>query len=217
MLRINLPFVAHIITQKKMHSSVIVDIVSNTITYKKKSIIVNNIGCEQRWSGHEKKKYTKGCIVGEKKARTCKQVMWTGKKSKISFGANVFVFAISMMNWVFFLPSGLCMLRCQHPHCLYLTSNKQVAKINGQKPFQFHSVKERQAGFSCGWTWTLWDAFLQIVNHDVSPYCNNNTLWFSTHCCKKLWAVMLQKDTVHIQYMHTRLQIVGNNSSFLQY
>lgn len=111
-----------------------------------------------------------------------------------------------------FLPCGLCILRFQHPHCIYLNKNKQVEKLNGWKPFQFHSVKETEAGWvCCRWTQTLWDACLQIVNHD------------NTHSVLQVaWAEMLKLEnhkkiyTLNKQCMYPELEIVSNHgySSF---
>lgn len=100
MLRINSPFLAHIITQKKMRSSVIVDTVFNKI---KKSIIVTSYLLAVSTINDESETCT--CAIEEwetvgegRVSHVCNSAGRENNNKKMYNGDSVFVLAISVMN-----------------------------------------------------------------------------------------------------------------------
>lgn len=119
------------------------------------------------------------------------QVRWTGKKAYSFYGINVFVIAISLMNWVFFCLEAYA---CQgsstpllplspSPLCLYPTGNEQVTKNKRVKTISISfggrdrgrlvllQVNRPSGTLFC----RLWTTKQRHV-----PVLQQHSLWFST-------------------------------------
>lgn len=127
------------------------------------------------------------------------QVRWTGKKAYSFYGINVFVIAISLMNWVFFCLEAYA---CQgsstpllplspSPLCLYPTGNEQVTKNKRVKTISI-SFGGRDRGRLVLLQVNTdpvgrFSADCELRSRDMSPYYSN------THCDSLLLYTMSSK------------------------